>query len=263
LAQDNKKLKILVVDDDKNFVAMVCEILEMRGYELYFVHNGEDAIDCLREVKPDLIIMDINMPKMGGVALYDKIALPDGTPMYPTIVCSGHDTYKDLFVDLHVDGFVTKPFKVEEFLKTIDEVIRKKKLKDVAGLHQKDTSQKKVLIVEDDAKNRAELSALFLDAGFIVNTASNYEQASERAMPEVYDLIVMKQGIHDGPEFYIGELFKLPHIKRTMLLVYFPEAKKLDMLTEQKLVDLFGNNNLITHSDPVLVFEKCKFTLSR
>ena len=119
--------KILVVDDEPGFVEMVSEFLSNRKYEVLTAANGEEALQVIKQIPPDLIVLDIAMPKMGGVAFYDRVSLPDGQPMYPTLVCTANSDMEDLFSSLRVDGFITKPFKMEQLLTMIEQIFAKLK----------------------------------------------------------------------------------------------------------------------------------------
>jgi CheY-like chemotaxis protein len=119
--------KIMVIDDEADFLSVVEEILTGEGFDVVTAANGKDALKSLDEIKPDLIILDIAMPKMGGIAFYHSIASRvDGKPRYPIIVLTGRHEFRNLFHDLPVSGFMTKPFKVPELLAMIHSVTDKK-----------------------------------------------------------------------------------------------------------------------------------------
>ncbi|HTL48206.1 MAG TPA: CBS domain-containing protein [Verrucomicrobiae bacterium] len=119
--------KILVIDDEEDFLCLVEEILSGEGYEVVTAVNGKEALKTLEKIKPDVIILDIAMPKMGGIAFYHSIASRvDGKPRYPIIVMTGRNEFRNLFHDLPVSGFMTKPFKVPELLELIRSITEKK-----------------------------------------------------------------------------------------------------------------------------------------
>ena len=68
--------KILVVDDDPDILDAVSTILEARGYELVFAHDGAECLDKLASEKPDLLILDLLMPKTDGFAVYKELQSP-------------------------------------------------------------------------------------------------------------------------------------------------------------------------------------------
>lgn len=68
--------KILVVDDDPDILDAMSMILESRGYNLIFAHDGLECLDKLTSEKPDLMILDLLMPKMDGFAVYKELQAP-------------------------------------------------------------------------------------------------------------------------------------------------------------------------------------------
>ena len=107
---------ILCVDDDKQIRDLVQSFLEGRGYK---VITSTDGWDCLREIvvnKPDLILMDINMPKLDGLNTLDMIKVTRLTHEVPIILVSGKAD-KDTIMKaakLGADDFLVKPFSLDE-----------------------------------------------------------------------------------------------------------------------------------------------------
>ncbi|MBI3313530.1 MAG: response regulator transcription factor [Candidatus Omnitrophica bacterium] len=117
---------ILVVDDESDLVAMIKMILHAKGYEIATASNGEDGLEKLKKFSPNLIILDMNMPKMGGIAFYHRIcsiAGKDAQPKYPVLVMTARANLEELFNGLKVEGFIAKPFEIEAFLKTVDAIM--------------------------------------------------------------------------------------------------------------------------------------------
>ena len=119
--------KILVIDDEKEITAFLEELLSNEGYQVSSASNGKDALKCLEKTEPDLIILDLIMPKGGGVSFYHSIARKtDGVSLYPVLILTGHSEYESVFQDLHVDGFMTKPFETVQLLEKVEKIIQKK-----------------------------------------------------------------------------------------------------------------------------------------
>ena len=266
MAQKDRDITILVVDDEEDFTGMLKDIFSLRGYNVLTAHNGEEALEVVKQKSPNLIILDISMPKMGGIAFYDKVSLPNGSPMYPIIVCTANESYRDLFMDLGVDAFITKPFDVESFLETVEDVIKKrdpKNLRKKAAVEEK-KPQRKIMIVEDDAKVRESLAVLFLNAGYYVSTANDGDEAILRIFPEMPHLVLIKQGMPGCPEFVIDtNLKQTPYTRRVDIIVYSGDYHNIDVLTEEKLVHLFGPSHLAAYNDPKALFEKAEMILKK
>ncbi|MCK5581297.1 MAG: response regulator [Candidatus Omnitrophica bacterium] len=118
--EDNK---ILIIDDEKEFVEMVKTRLDAVGYQTFVAYDGLDGLKKVVEVQPDLIILDITMPKMGGLEFYDKLSFAGANTKFPVMVLTGRDELEGFFKDIKIDSFVQKPFETEYFLKEIERVI--------------------------------------------------------------------------------------------------------------------------------------------
>ena len=119
-----KVCTILVVDDSREIVELIETVLSQRGHTMLHCFNGVQALKLLETAKPDLILLDMNMPQMGGIsffhALVDKTT---GKPKYPVIVITGRGEMKTLFDDFEVDGFISKPFELDAMIHKVEEVL--------------------------------------------------------------------------------------------------------------------------------------------
>lgn len=115
---------ILVVDDAVFMRVTLRNILTRAGHEVVGeAENGEDAVAKYRQFKPDLVIMDITMPKMDGIAAVKKIVASD--PMAKIIVCTAMGQ-KDMVLDaIHAGAkdFIVKPFDVERVVEGVERVL--------------------------------------------------------------------------------------------------------------------------------------------
>ena len=120
----NDSGRILVVDDEPQIRRVMKTALTAHGYEAYEVRTGEEALDSLRECNPDLILLDMNMPGMGGMAACRSIRAISETPI---IVLSVRDREQDKIaaLDAGADDYVTKPFSVNELMARIRANLRR------------------------------------------------------------------------------------------------------------------------------------------
>ena len=121
------KKRILFVDDEKDLVTMVAVRLESKGYEVLAAYDGEEALAKARKEKPDLIILDIMMPKMDG---YDVCTALKGDPQYagiPIIMFSAKAQPRDVErgKQAGADAYITKPFEPQALLEQVQELIAK------------------------------------------------------------------------------------------------------------------------------------------
>jgi CheY-like chemotaxis protein len=83
------KKNVLVVDDEKDIVEFLTQLLEDNGYEVTPAYNGLEAMELIRERKPDLILLDLQMPEETGTGLYRKLQHKKECKDIPVIVISG------------------------------------------------------------------------------------------------------------------------------------------------------------------------------
>ncbi len=115
---------ILVVDDERKLREMLRVYLEQEGYRVVEAPNGRDALFAARQEKPDLVILDLMMPEMGG---YDFLRAYAREGQAPVIMLTAkiEDTDKILGLELGADDYVTKPFNVRELLARVRAVLRR------------------------------------------------------------------------------------------------------------------------------------------
>lgn len=115
--------KILLVDDDPNICMMLGDFLIAEGYEVSQVHSGEEALACLKLVKPDLIILDMGMPGMGGTGFIEHISDPSGHIATPVLVLTARSEMAEYFATKHIAGFITKPAAPDELLSEVQRIL--------------------------------------------------------------------------------------------------------------------------------------------
>ena len=93
------------------------------GYETVDAYDGEEALLKMRAQKPDLVIMDITMPKMNGYTLVREMKDDEALKNIPVIVLSGKDTMQDIFQIEGVGTYMVKPFEFDELLAKVKEML--------------------------------------------------------------------------------------------------------------------------------------------
>lgn len=120
-----RPLKVLIVEDE-NQVARLIELeLNYEGYQVDIAKNGKEALDKVENYKPDLIILDLNLPEVDGLEVTRRIR-SDGNDV-PVIILTGKDSLSDKVTSLDsgADDYITKPFATEELLARIRAVVRR------------------------------------------------------------------------------------------------------------------------------------------
>ena len=117
--------KILLVDDDQDFVQLLEFDLKKRGYQVVTANNGEEGLDKLVREKPDLIVLDIKMPKMDGYTFVRRIKKDPDTKQVPIIVLTSYEPMKDMFQLEGVQDYVVKSVNMEGLLTSIGKHLKK------------------------------------------------------------------------------------------------------------------------------------------
>jgi len=118
------KKKIMLVEDEVDLAMVVKRRVESsQNYDVEVVHDGEAAYQAIMAKAPDLLILDINIPKMNGLELYKKICTNDQPPEFPVLIFTARSELEDIFEQMNVDGFISKPFDSEELLTEIDRIL--------------------------------------------------------------------------------------------------------------------------------------------
>jgi CheY-like chemotaxis protein len=126
--------KILVVDDDPDILVAVSSVLKSRSYEVVIAHDGEEALAKLREEKPDLMLLDLPMPKMDGFAACRELQNDDWKEHrnIPILITSSvreeasRRRYElETGSDLAVNGYIEKPIEPHILLERVEKLLAK------------------------------------------------------------------------------------------------------------------------------------------
>ena len=116
--------KILVVDDDTNICELLRLYLTKEGYQVTTANDGEEGLDKFNQVKPDMVLLDVMMPKMDGLEVCRRIRKLGNTPVM-MLTAKGETFDKVLGLELGADDYVTKPFDTKEVVARIKAVLRR------------------------------------------------------------------------------------------------------------------------------------------
>ena len=112
---------ILLVEDDKNQLLLYKQELSLEGYHIITAQDGQEAVKKVKEHTPDLIVMDINMPKMSGIESIGKILSEH--KKIPIIINTAYSSYKDDFMSWSADAYIIKSSDLKELKDKIKELI--------------------------------------------------------------------------------------------------------------------------------------------
>lgn len=124
--------KILIVDDDENICELLRLYLEKDGFDTIVANDGEQAVEFAAKYAPDLILLDIMLPKLDGWQVCREIRKTSETPII-MLTAKGETFDKILGLELGADDYVSKPFDTKEVIARIKAVLRRSHEKDKAS----------------------------------------------------------------------------------------------------------------------------------
>lgn len=208
--------KIMLIDDEADLTQLIGFQFKSCGFAVETAANGVEALEKVHVFKPDLIILDMNMPRMGGIEFFSKICGPNGRPLYPVLVLTARANIQEVFKDLAIDGFMVKPFEIAQLIQEAELIIRRAdQAISKGGVHARIP---KVCIVDQDTAMANGLAGLFLNAGRMVMTASSGTAALEKMMIDVPDCAVVYLGLPDVPGDTL--ILRLSQMAKTMAVKY-------------------------------------------
>jgi len=119
--------KILVVDDEVDLVETVRFPLEMEGFNVLVSHNGEDALSQARKEKPDLIILDLMLPKLDGYKVCRLLKFDERYKHIPILMLTAKTQEKDkiLGAETGANEYITKPFEMDDLMEKVKRYLSK------------------------------------------------------------------------------------------------------------------------------------------
>ena len=119
---------ILLVDDEKDFVDTVAIRLEAKGYDIMRAYSGKEALEKVYAAQPDLIVLDVMMPEMGGFDVCRKLKVDPKYSGIPIIMLTAKFQPSDIEFgkELGAEAYLTKPVKLDELSEKISELLRQK-----------------------------------------------------------------------------------------------------------------------------------------
>lgn len=124
---EQEKKTILVVDDEESIMDLLVYNLEKEGYNTLKAYDGISAVEIALKERPDLILLDVMIPKLDGISVCKKIRYYLNISTMPILMVSAKDSESDKIVGLEMgaDDYITKPFQIRELMARIKANLRK------------------------------------------------------------------------------------------------------------------------------------------
>ena len=119
-----KNLKTLLVDDEEEFVSTLAERLQLRGFQTMVANDGESALKIVKKDPPQVIILDVMMPGIGGLEVLKQVKL--SYPEIPVILLTGHGAEKEGNEGMILGAFdyLMKPLNITQLIQKIHEAVK-------------------------------------------------------------------------------------------------------------------------------------------
>jgi len=212
------KDRLLLVDDEKHLLISLREYLVYEKFDVAVAQSGEDALSQLEKgFRPDLIILDISMPGLGGLGFLRRISDEDGKTKYPVLVLTARSKMEEFFGTVNVDGFLAKPCDEAKLVRKIREILAvRKTLPERQG-----RTRKLVLLAEDDDRAGRSIRQALDGAGYEVEVVGKGPEVLERASIVMPDLILMKEVLPRLNGSAVASLVGvMPSLARVPVLIY-------------------------------------------
>lgn len=114
---------ILIVDDDRLIIKILVPYLESKGFKVSSACDGEEGIEAIKSVVPDLLILDVQMPKMNGYSFLFELKKIPGADKLPVIILTSKDGMAEIFKYEGVKEYINKPVNNDALLQLIQKYI--------------------------------------------------------------------------------------------------------------------------------------------
>ena len=173
----NASKTILVVDDDPTVRKLLQTRLEAAFYQVITALDGEEGLAKFREEKPDLIILDVMMPKMDGYTFVQEFKKIGDLRATPIIMVTAQESMEDIFKIEGINDYIVKPFQMENLLQKVEKHLK--------------SPDKRILVVDDAVEVVQLLENILNDRGYRVSTALNGLEGLTIAKRDTPDLIIL------------------------------------------------------------------------
>jgi DNA-binding response OmpR family regulator len=219
--------KLLLVDDDPNIRMMLGDFLIASGYEVTTAESGERALQLMTASLPDIIILDMGMPGMGGTGFLERITDKRGRTRAPVLVLTARSDMAEFFADKKIGGFLTKPTDPDELLAEVQRILFVE-----SDLPENDTQivgsdvRRLVVLAEANAILANALCESLSNVGYSVEVVHTGAEAVESVIARRPAGLILPLDTVEIPADGVLEILrKLPSGKQIPVVVYAAETK--------------------------------------
>ncbi len=271
--------RILVVDDVEFNVKLLDTKLKQDYYQVYTASNGKEAVEKAKEIKPDIILMDVMMPEMDGFEATRIIKSDPNLSFIPIIIVTALNAQEDKVRGLEAgaDDFLTKPINDHALMTRLKSLVRLKVMDDELRLRDKtgrefgviqnnqasrnNLEDSMVLVIEDDKLQYNRISEKLITIGVKSIQSNNINGLVNGFDSTDYSLIIISTLLleNDGLRF-CSELKSLDKYRHTPILILVDES---DETTITRGLDLGVNDYLLSPIEPNELMARCITQIKR
>lgn len=125
--------RIVVAEDDPMVMELITTRLELAGFRTFTARNGSEALRRIAEIRPDGLVLDINMPVLDGFQVLERMKIGQSVHRTPTLVLTARNRPEDVkkAIGLGARDYIAKPFKDDQLIARVHRLVRKVKSADV------------------------------------------------------------------------------------------------------------------------------------
>ena len=217
-------MKILIVDDNRDFAETMADLLGLHGYDTDVAFSGEEAIECFKTAQYDLAFMDVKLPGKNGVESF--LEIKKLVPDCKVVMMTGYSVEQLLRQAINQGALevLHKPFDTTKIIEIIDKI-------KPDGI---------ILVVDDDPLFSESVKNLLEENGFKVFLAKDGQEAIDKVKSETIELVILdlRLPVMSGLEVYM-ELKKIGCVKPTLIVTGYAQEEE-DAIKELETLNVSG-----------------------
>lgn len=227
-----KSIKLLLVDDEEEFRAVTSRVLARRGFEVVEAESGEQAISRIRDGVPDVVVLDLKMGGMDGIATLAEIRKEH--PDLPALILTGHGSFQDAMagIELEIVDFLQKPADIDKLASRIRRLL-------LRGKHEflRERTVREIMVPIDS------YSRVYDDDGVDVAVNAIQESFSQRVAGRVAEQGHRSVLVFDRKEKFLG-LLRIADVVRAVLPAFLRDSPYSSYFTGMFLAQCKTMGNL-------------------
>lgn len=199
-----KKARILVVDDEDRNLRLMEAMLTPLGYEVILAHDGEEALQKVKEIPPDVVLLDVMMPRMDGFEVARRLKEDEETTIIPIVMVTALREVEDRVKALEVgaDDFLSKPVEKTELRARVQSLLKVKAYNDHMRDYQKELEAEVASRIDRLRQALEKIKAASLDTIYRLSRAAEYKDedtgAHIRRMSHYAAAVARKMGLNES-----------------------------------------------------------------